>query len=111
MEWLVDKIVQAVSPEKIILFGSAARGQAGPSSDVDLLIIKAGEYHHIELAQQVYASVGRRNFALDIVVATPEEVEKYRNEPCLVLHSALREGKVLYDAQHTGEGGSGADPA
>jgi predicted nucleotidyltransferase len=99
VERLVRRIVDAVHPEKIILFGSAAKGEMKPSSDLDLLVIKAGDYHHIEMAQQIYAALGRRDFAVDITVATPQEVEKYGNEYCLVLHPALREGKVLYDAQ------------
>lgn len=98
-EKLVRRIVDAVHPEKIILFGSAARGGMRPSSDVDLLVIKAGDYHHIEMAQRIYSALGRRDFAVDITVATPEEVEKYGDEYCLILYPALREGKVLYDAQ------------
>jgi hypothetical protein len=43
-------------------------------------------------------TLGRRNFGVDITVVTPEEVEKYRDEHCLVIHPALREGKVIYDA-------------
>ena len=98
-EKLVRRIVDAVHPERIILFGSAARGEMKPSSDVDLLVIKAGDYHHIEMAQRIYSALGRRDFAVDITVATPEEVEKYRDEYCLILYVALREGRVLYDAQ------------
>lgn len=98
-EKLVRRIVDAVRPEKIILFGSAARGEMKPSSDVDLLVIKAGDYHHIEMAQRIYSALGRRDFAVDITVATPEEVEKYRDEYCLILHAALRDGRVLYDAE------------
>jgi len=99
VEKLVRRIVDAVRPEKIMLFGSAAKGEMKPSSDVDLLVIKAGDYHHIEIAQRIYSALGRRDFAVDITVATPEEVEKYRDEYCLILYAALREGRVLYDAQ------------
>ena len=98
LETIVGRIVEAIDPQKIILFGSAARGSAGPSSDLDLLVIKSGDYHHIEMAQRVYAALGRRTFAVDVTVVTPEEVEKYGNEYCLVLYPALREGKVIYDA-------------
>jgi uncharacterized protein len=96
---LVRRIVDAVQPERIILFGSAARGDMTPSSDLDLLVIKTGDYHHIEMAQRIYSALGRRLYAVDVTVATPEEVEKYKDEYCLVFHAALREGKVLYDAK------------
>lgn len=96
---LVRRIVDAVQPRKIILFGSAARRQMKASSDIDLLVVKAGDYHHIEVAQQIYAALGRRDFAVDISVATPEEMERYGDEYSLVLYAAVHEGKVLYDAE------------
>ena len=99
VELVVRRIVEAVGPEKIILFGSAARGEMKPTSDVDVLVVKAGDYHHIELAQRIYAALGRRNFAVDVTVATPEEVEKYKDEYGLIFYAALREGRVVYDAQ------------
>jgi uncharacterized protein len=99
LETVVRRIVDSVQPERIILFGSAARGAMRPGSDLDLLVIKSGDYHHVEVAQRIYMALGRRDFAVDITVATPEEVEKYREEYCLVLYPALREGKVIYDAQ------------
>lgn len=96
---LVRRIVEAVQPEKIIVFGSAARGAMKPDSDLDLLVIKRGEFHHIELAQRIYRALGTREIAVDITVATPEEVEKYRDAYGLVLYSALREGRLIYDAE------------
>ncbi len=96
---LVRRIVDAVHPEKIVLFGSAARGEMRAARDVDLLVIKAGDYHHIEMAQRIYAALGKRDFAVDITVATPEEVERYSDEYCLVLYPAMREGRVIYDAR------------
>ena len=95
----IERIVAAVQPQRIILFGSAARGQMREDSDIDLLVVKAGDYHHIELAQQIYAALGPRSVPVDITVVTPEEVERYRDEPALVLYAALREGKVVFDAE------------
>jgi predicted nucleotidyltransferase len=99
LENIVRQIVDAVQPDGIILFGSAARGAMKPGSDLDLLVIKSGDYHHVEMAQRIYMALGKRDFAVDITVATPEEVERYRDEHCLVLHPALRDGKVIYDAR------------
>ena len=96
---LVQRIVEAVQPEKIIVFGSAARGTMRATSDLDLLVIKRGEFHHIDLAQRIYRALGAHDIAVDITVATPEEVEKYRDEYGLVLYSALREGRLIYDAE------------
>jgi predicted nucleotidyltransferase len=96
---LVRQIVDAVQPEKIILFGSAARGSAGAGSDLDLLVIKSGDFHHITMAQRINAALGPRDFAVDVTVATPGEVARYGDEYCLILYPALREGKVIYDVR------------
>ena len=50
---IIRRIVEVAHPEKIILFGSAARGEMGPNSDVDLLVIKSGA-HRLDLAGQIY---------------------------------------------------------
>jgi uncharacterized protein len=49
---IIRRIVEVAHPEKIILFGSAARGEMGPNSDVDLLVIKSGA-HRLDLAGQI----------------------------------------------------------
>mgnify|MGYP001558941194 CR=1 FL=1 len=67
---IVGRIVETADPERIILFGSAARGTMEPS----------GLW-----------------YAKDSVIATPKEVERYKDSPCLVFCPALREGIVLYD--------------
>jgi predicted nucleotidyltransferase len=93
----VRRIVEAADPEKIILFGSAARGAMGPNSDLDLLVIRRGDYRHLTATQEIYRALRGIEYAKDIVVVTPEEVERYKDSFCLVLYPALREGKVIYD--------------
>ena len=51
---IVRRVVEAAKPEKIILFGSAARGEMGPDSDIDLLVIKAGKFHRWQLTTAIY---------------------------------------------------------
>lgn len=92
---IVRRIVQVAQPEKIILFGSAARGESRPDSDIDLLVIKSG-VHRRRLAQAIYMSLLGVGRAVDVVVVTPEDVERYRDSPALVIGPALREGKVIY---------------
>ena len=81
------------------MFGSMVRGEGRTPADIDLLVIKAGDYHHIEVAQRIYRAIGGRDFAVDITVATPEEVERYKDEYGLILYTALRKGRVVYDAE------------
>lgn len=97
LQEVIRRIVEIAQPEKVILFGSAARGEMGPNSDVDVLVIKAG-VHRRELARAIYRGLRRVGCAVDVVVATPEDIARYGDCPALVLEPALREGKVVYDA-------------
>lgn len=93
---IIRRIVQVAQPEKIILFGSAVRGKMGPNSDVDLLVIKGGEYHQGHLTGEIYMSLHGVGQAVDVILVTPEQVDRYRNTHCLVIAPALREGKEVY---------------
>ena len=95
---IVDRIVRAAKPERIVLFGSAARGEMGPDSDLDLLVIKGGKFHRNRLTVAIYRALRGKGAPVDVVVVTPEEVERYRDTHCLVICPALREGKVIYEA-------------
>lgn len=97
IEEIVRRIVEVAHPEKVILFGSAARGGAGPDSDVDLLVVKSGA-NRVRLAQDIYMNLFGVGLSVDIIVATPEDLERYRDTPGLVIESALREGRVVYAA-------------
>jgi predicted nucleotidyltransferase len=77
---IIRRIVEVAHPEKIILFGSAARGEMGPNSDVDLLVIKSGA-HRLDLTGQIYMNMHGVGEAVDIIVVTPEDVERYGNSP------------------------------
>ena len=94
---IIRRIVEVAQPEKIILFGSAAREEMGPNSDIDLLVIKSGA-NRLELTGRIYRHMHGVGEAVDIVVVTPEDVERYRNSHALVIAPALREGKVVYAA-------------
>lgn len=98
LEEIVRRVVEAAQPERIILFGNAARGEMGPDSDVDLLVIKSGTYHRRDLAWRVRQALRGLDLAFDILIATPAEVERYRDAWMLVYHAALREGSELYAA-------------
>ena len=93
---IIRRIVEMAQPDKIILFGSAARGEMGPNSDLDLLIVKSG-VHRRHLAQAIYRNLIGVGFPVDIVVVTPEDIEHYGDSIGLVLEPALREGKVVYE--------------
>ena len=95
---IVNRIVEVARPQRIILFGSAARGDMGRDSDFDLLIIKEGPVHRRHLAQQIRRCLPGVGHAVDLVVATPEDIAHYGQSPYLIYRSALAEGKALYDS-------------
>lgn len=85
---IIRRIVEVAKPEKIILFGSAARGEMGPHSDVDLLVIKAGA-NRLDLTGQIYRNLHGVGEAVDVIVVTPEDVERYGDSHPLVIAPAL----------------------
>ena len=95
LQEIVRRIVEVATPERIILFGSAARGEMGPDSDVDLLIVKA-DIHRRKTAQQIEVGLGDMVIPTDIFVATPEDLERHKDTIGLIYRSALAEGKTVY---------------
>jgi predicted nucleotidyltransferase len=69
---IIRRIVDAADPDRIILFGSSARGSMGPQSDIDLLVIKSGSYNPREVAGHIYQNLYGTGKACDIIVVTPE---------------------------------------
>jgi len=97
LDQIVRRIVEVAKPDKIILFGSAARGAMGPHSDVDLLVIKAGA-NRLDLMGLIYRHLHGVGEAVDVIVATPEDIERYGDSHPLVFAPALKEGRVVYAA-------------
>ncbi len=92
---IIGRIVEVAQPEKIILFGSAARGEIKPDSDIDLLVVKSG-VHRRRLAQAIYMNLIGVGHPVDVVVVTPEDVERFKDSFALVIEPAIREGKIVY---------------
>jgi predicted nucleotidyltransferase len=98
LQEIVDRIVEVARPRQVILFGSAARGEMGSNSDVDLLVVVEAPVHRRQLAQRIYRSLVGVGFAVDVVVVTTEDVRRYAEHPGMVIRPALSEGKVIYAA-------------
>jgi predicted nucleotidyltransferase len=92
----VRRIVEAAHPKKIILFGSAVRGEMGPDSDMDLLVVIPSGGHRRKTAQRIYRHLIGMGFATDIVVVTEGDIEEFRNHIGMVIRPALEEGRELY---------------
>ena len=97
IEEMVRRIVERFHPEKIILFGSHARGTAGPDSDVDFLVVMPVQGSRRKKATEIDLSLSDREVPLDILVVTPEQFERDRDMIGTVIRPAAHEGKVLYE--------------
>lgn len=95
---LVRRIVEAVHPLRIVLFGSAARGDMGPNSDLDVLVVVPDGTHTGRAEMDIYRGLWGLGFATDVIAATESDLRVHASNPYLVLHAALSEGKELYHA-------------
>lgn len=86
---------------KVILFGSLARGEVGPRSDIDLILVKDSEMKFSDRLEEFYREI-IPDVAVDVLVYTPEEFDRLRRERAFI-RKAVEEGVILYDA----EGGNG----
>ena len=93
---MVRRIAERFDPDQIILFGSRARGTARHDSDVDLLVVMPVTGSKRETQIAIRCALHDIRVAKDIIVATPDEVERRRNIVGTIIRPALREGKVLY---------------
>lgn len=93
---IVKRILLVVHPGKIILFGSAVRGEMGPNSDLDLLVIVPTSEHQRKTAQKIYRNLIGVGFAADIVVVTEKNVKRYKNNIGMIIKPALEQGRVVY---------------
>jgi uncharacterized protein len=94
---MVERLVRSFNPLKIILFGSRARGDARPDSDVDLLVVMPeGTDRHLA-AVSMLDRLADAALPKDILVTTPAEITARSHSVGSVLRPALREGKVLHE--------------
>ena len=97
LEQVVARIRDAAQPDRIILFGSRARGSARADSDYDLLVIKESDEPRYRRAASLYTKLADLPVEVEVLVYTPAEVEDWSQVPEAFVTTALREGKVLYE--------------
>jgi uncharacterized protein len=95
---LIRRVVGAVHPLRIVLFGSAGRGEMTPESDLDVLVIVRDGTHRRETAATLYAQMQGFGHAVDFIVATPNDLTRHGDTIGYVYQPALREGREIYAA-------------
>ena len=101
LDEMVRAIVREVDPEEIWLFGSYARGQAGPDSDLDILVVEREPFEpgRSRLAEitRVYNALRDFPLALDVLMYSREELDKWRHSLNHIAAQCLREGRLVYE--------------
>jgi uncharacterized protein len=93
----IQRIIEVLHPEKIILFGSYANGNPTPDSDVDLLVIMETDAISKERSWAVSRLLLPRTFPVDIIVRTPQEIDRSLAKGDFFIREILMQGKVLYE--------------
>lgn len=94
---MTARIVRDFHPVQIILFGSHARGEAHPQSDVDLLVVLSELPDKRKTAVDIRRALADLPMAKDILVTTPEELARHSDWVGTVLRAAQRDGEILYE--------------
>ncbi len=97
LDEIIRRVVEVAQPERIVLFGSAAKGEMTRHSDVDLLIVRDGA-DALELMAQIYRRLHGVGVPVDVIVVSSEDVARYRDSHSLVIKPALREGRTVYES-------------
>lgn len=90
------RIVREIDPDRIILFGSQARGDAGPDSDIDLLVVVGDNRDRRNLAEVARVSVADVDVDKDVFVTSPAQIRRYGDVIGSILEPAMREGVTIY---------------
>lgn len=98
---IVQRILSAVQPEKIILFGSFAHGKPTDESDLDILVVMNSKLPRYKRSIPIYKALAGILIPKDVVVYVPEEIEEWENVPQAFITTAIKKGKVIYEKKQS----------
>jgi predicted nucleotidyltransferase len=98
IDYIVQKIVDRFDPYQIILFGSRARGDAAPDSDLDLFVVQSSAESNRQVRREIGLVLAGRHFGVDLIVRKPRDVElNIKNKNPFYVNHIFGEGKILYE--------------
>jgi predicted nucleotidyltransferase len=97
LQTLLNRLVERIQPEKVVLFGSYANDTATPQSDIDLLVILESDLRRDQRQEAISRALRPRRVPVDILAYTPAEVERCLETPTSFVCHILATGKVIYD--------------
>jgi len=108
LEYVTRTIVEHLRPRRIVLFGSRARGDAKADSDYDIMVEIETDLGSTERRRAVNDLFPRGPWRMDVLVYTPDEVRRWKDDIGMVLYDILREGRVLYCRPDVADGDVGS---
>jgi len=94
---LIERIKMCMSPQKIIIFGSYAKGKTTLKSDLDIFIVKETVFPMDKRRDEITHLISNSLTPIDVHIYTPEEVEEYSKEPFSFVNSVLKTGEIVFD--------------
>jgi predicted nucleotidyltransferase len=94
---LIDILVREVEPDRIILFGSRAKGDHQERSDYDICVLKTGVTHRRTLAKQIYRLLYDLGAPVDVIVETPERFDRLKDNRFMIYKEIAKHGQVIYE--------------
>jgi predicted nucleotidyltransferase len=94
---IVKRIVEEADPDKIILFGSRAKGEEKKESDYDICVLKEGIEHRRKLAQRIYRKLFGVGASVDVIIETPDKFNELNDKWFLVYSEIAKFGRVVYE--------------
>ena len=101
IQWAVNQLVEALHPEKIILFGSYAYGKPNRNSDVDMLVIMESDERWTVRITRAYRALRAKTFPMDLIVRTPQEMEYRLAIGDSFIQEIIERGRVLYERRNS----------
>ncbi len=92
-----ERLLSKFDPEKIIIFGSQARGTADSRSDIDILVISSLTEDRFDMMNKMSSMLIKLNYAFDVIILTEEEFERDKKYPGTIARYATKEGIILYE--------------
>jgi predicted nucleotidyltransferase len=96
---IIKRIVENYNPERVIVFGSYAKGRATEDSDLDLLIIKDTNIPRYKRGREVRKYLRGLKVPIDLIVYTEDEIQNWRHVKTAFITTVMKEGRVLYEAE------------
>ena len=103
LEHVTLTIAERLRPRRIVLFGSRGRGTGSPDSDYDIMVEMETDLPAGEREDLVYDLFDDLEWNMDVVVYTPDEVQRWRDDVGMIMYDIVREGRVLYSRRHAGD--------